>query len=247
MEPIQHTTYYTHDNGSRPYKVEIIGGKVFVYTELKHDLDSNLVTYNSRPIIGIGAEKILIGKSPHNETSDFDGNSILLYVGGNTHIYIGHEIYQFVSYNPIVNYVSPIGNNDSPYPYAVCANGDILLMLEKVRLLNPQMGEYTDPYSYYYSISYITGPDGEPGRGNIEKTYVGNSTFSMNYVVNPSEDYDRLTRNGGNEELGGPVFFKLRSPDTTIQVSKAEYVDTIEQFGRQNGISPVNVQWLLGI
>jgi len=247
MDVVEQTVYYTHDNGRRPYKVEIVGGRVFVYSALEQDLDSDIVTYSPHAIIGIGAEKILIGKSPNNETGDVDGNSILLYIGGNTHIYIGHEIYQFTSMNPIIDYMSPVGNNDTPYPYAICHNGDILLMSEKVRLVNPRIPQNEDPYTYYYSISYITGPDGEPGRGNIEKTYVGNSTFSMNYVVNPSEDYDKLVRNGGNEELGGPISFKMKVPNTLFQVTKDQYIDIIEQFGRQNGITPINIQWLLGL
>jgi hypothetical protein len=211
MDVVEQTVYYTHDNGRRPYKVEIVGGRVFVYSALEQDLDSDIVTYSPHAIIGIGAEKILIGKSP------------------------------------IIDYMSPVGNNDTPYPYAICHNGDILLMSEKVRLVNPRIPQNEDPYTYYYSISYITGPDGEPGRGNIEKTYVGNSTFSMNYVVNPSEDYDKLVRNGGNEELGGPISFKMKVPNTLFQVTKDQYIDIIEQFGRQNGITPINIQWLLGL
>jgi len=45
------------------------------------------------------------------------GNSILLKVK-NKYVYIGEEIYEFKINDEIIEYYSPIGNNDVPYPVA---------------------------------------------------------------------------------------------------------------------------------
>lgn len=80
------------------------------------------------------AIEIFIGKSTLNMMTEFsgghgpewDGNSILLKIGqtDNTHTYasIGTCIYEFTTTEPITEYVSSVGNNCVPYPYAVSAN-----------------------------------------------------------------------------------------------------------------------------
>jgi hypothetical protein len=73
-------------------------------------------------------KKVFIGKSIKNERTTFsggygkyfDGNSILLNLSKNKYVYIGESIYSFETKNDkILEYHSPVGNSDVPYPVAV--------------------------------------------------------------------------------------------------------------------------------
>lgn len=87
---------------------------------------NNLIgTYN--PI------SIFIGKSSLNDMTNFsgghgdkyDGNSILLRIGDKTefrYLFIGSDIYEFTTDEIITKYVSSVGNNQVPYPYAESEN-----------------------------------------------------------------------------------------------------------------------------
>ena len=60
----------------------------------------------------------------------FDGNSILLKLSKNKYVYIGSVIYSFTSYNEITTFISPVGNSDVPYPYAIDEKNNYYLLLE---------------------------------------------------------------------------------------------------------------------
>lgn len=130
---IRTQTYFTHDNGARPFRVIVDNNTVFIF----NNQDALLESYET--------EDIFIGGS--------DGNTILLKLE-NEYIYVGGEIYSFKPETKIINYISPIGNNDVPYPYAIDENGRYYLMIENVVL--DDVGDYTDPYRYYYDHSLIT-------------------------------------------------------------------------------------------
>lgn len=66
------------------------------------------------------------------------------------YIYIGEEIFQFTAVAPVVLYQSPLGNNDTPYPYALDTKGHAYLMIEKVYLIANTF-DSKDPYASYYS------------------------------------------------------------------------------------------------
>ena len=159
--------YGIHDNGGRPFEVLIDRNGVAVYKEandeeFSHDEseDTDDPHYFNRPsFVFLNPREVFIGRSPENEMtrfsgghgSEFDGNSILVNTEGNNYVYIGSEIYSFKSLSKIVEYVSPVGNNDVPYPYAIDIQGNIYLMLEKVILLDgveKLVGE--DAYQYYF-------------------------------------------------------------------------------------------------
>ncbi len=47
------------------------------------------------------------------------GNTILIKLAVNKYIFIGSEIYKFKTHDDeIIDYVSPVGNSDMPYPVA---------------------------------------------------------------------------------------------------------------------------------
>jgi hypothetical protein len=76
------------------------------------------------------AVEVFVGKSPVNDmTSDsgnhgpnFDGNSVLLFLGTNAGTYqyahIGVEAFEFSAPEPVLHYTSSVGRNDVAYPYA---------------------------------------------------------------------------------------------------------------------------------
>ena len=65
-------------------------------------------------------------------------------------MYIGNSIKSFKSNTKIKDYVSPVGNSDIPYPYAVDENDDYYLMIEDVIVKNVPDEYKDDVYEYYY-------------------------------------------------------------------------------------------------
>lgn len=145
-------TYIIHDNYTRPFKVEIKGNSVLVYTKG----DNYLV-----PILNLKARKVFIGKSPETMTTmsggdygpEFDGNTILVNTDNNNYIFIGDSIYSFASLDEIVTYISPVGNNDVPYPYGFDKLGNTYYMSERVYLdKKHNVNKEEDVVMYFYSI-----------------------------------------------------------------------------------------------
>ena len=68
-------------------------------------------------------------------------------------MYIGESIYTFTPLSDIIEYFSPIGNSDVPYPYAIDTDGRYYLMIKNVILAPNQNKERFDPYNYYYFSS----------------------------------------------------------------------------------------------
>ena len=160
-------TYYIHDNGGRPFKVVIEkpANKVSIYKVLDCPELLCLPEYSKEKLLEFQAESMFIGKSPLNKMTefgegygpDFDGNSILLHLTGNTYVYIGSSIYMFNAYGKIISYTSPVGNNDVPYPYAIDDAGNIYLLIEDAVIENnDRVRSYGDPYDYYYHDKAVT-------------------------------------------------------------------------------------------
>ena len=155
-------SYFIHDNGGRPFIVYIKdqkdvsiykkSDKYFVIEEENYKwMYINLVA-KYKPL------KIWIGKSPKNNITlggggygkKFDGNSILLQITKNNYVFIGSSIYTFEHKNKINKFISPVGNNDVPYPYAIDINNNYILFSE-YKIMNDVPKKYiSDPYEYYY-------------------------------------------------------------------------------------------------
>lgn len=121
------TIYYIHDNYERPYKVDILPDKIVnIYGKI-NKIDN---IYTIKPILTYRYNKIFIGKSPKCPMTEYsggyghsyNGNTILLHIKNNEYIWIGDIIIYFESNSKIIEYISPIGNNDTPYPYAIDVN-----------------------------------------------------------------------------------------------------------------------------
>ena len=199
-------------NGGTPFKVEINENMVDIYSN-----------NGSTPLLKRSARTIFIGESPMNKMTtfsgghgpDFLGNSILLELDDNQYEFIGKTIFSFSSLVRIVEFVSPVGNNDVSYPYAIDVDGNIYLLIEEVVLLKHRIsaGEEEDPYSYYYKKCVI---------GDF---YIDENNFRFTYCTNPEKNYERLI------PMFGKQMFLMDINDNKSVLTKEDYVTQVNQFG----------------
>lgn len=144
-------TYYTHYNGSRPYMVCNTTTSVTIY-----DTHENY-------LYKFDVNAIFVGISPQNEMTEFsggygkeyDGNSLLIHIKDHKYVFIGDKIFTFTSHAAIKEFVSPVGNNDVPYPHAIDTEGNIYLMMENKVIMNgvailKDTSYEIYPYDYFY-------------------------------------------------------------------------------------------------
>jgi hypothetical protein len=164
--------YHTEDNSGTPFIVHISPDKkdVSVYTiptkeEYLFEDDyiyfkpsegfppDNLLLYTKR-LGKFRPKRVFIGASPKNSMTlfsgghgnDFYGNTILLQVTNSEYIYIQSSIERFKVLAPIVKFVSPVGNNNVPYPFAVDEDGNYYLLAFSIIIKD-------FPENYIYSPS----------------------------------------------------------------------------------------------
>jgi hypothetical protein len=151
--------YYIHDNGSTNFLVEDYDNKVIIY-KITKDYDNNTIEINKK-IKEIKYQEIYFGKVPSKMLKDSNysyekGNTILLMIDKGKYIFIGQCIYSFETKDKekIIKFVSPIGNSDVPYPYAIGENNTYLL-LENIYIDNSLLDLNEDIYQQYYQYHYI--------------------------------------------------------------------------------------------
>lgn len=218
-------TYLTHDNGGRPFKVWYKHPTVQVYQAGR----------GGKLLMTFRTDQFLVGMSPLNSMteysagygSEFDGNSIIARVGSdNEYIHVGSEIFKFKALAPIVKYLSPVGNNDVPYPWALDALGNVYLMVENV-ILKPTIAlnampkdDQFDPYTLYYET---------------EKEFscehpVTKQLIKFRYSPEPGQLFDRLA--GEEDDFPEVKDWKF--------IGKDIFVRTVLIWGEQNGYLPLN-------
>lgn len=153
--------YEIHDNGGRPFFVDIQGKNVTVWKNMnKHTFVNKVYKEIKLPLkelFTIQAEKIFLGTK--SKTGGYDGvppskaigNSILLQTSGTKYIYIGSEIFEFqtIDKDAIQKYYSDIGNSDVPYPYAI-GKTHVYIMLDKVAVDKTYFDMKKNIYEQYY-------------------------------------------------------------------------------------------------
>lgn len=152
--------YEIHDNGGRPFRVDIQGNDVAVWKNMNEfdfvDGKFKTIEHPPKQILEFHTNKVFIGKkSPKGgydglTPKEADGNSILLQTG-DKYVYIGSEIYQFspIKNDIIEKYYSDIGNSDVAYPYAV-GKTHVYIMLDKVAVEKSEFDMKGDIYQQYY-------------------------------------------------------------------------------------------------
>jgi len=243
------SVYYTHDNGGRPFKVDV-AGDIRVFLETGFDEKTQKTTYATEPAHTFAAERVFVGQSGFNDMTafsgghgpDFDGNSLLLKISEGEYVWIGSTIFAFHTEHEIVRYESPVGNNDVPYPYAVDSHGRYYLLIENV-ILSAVPESCCEPYTYYYDHHYVVYPAGHVNMSGEACTFDGiTSVYSsetgpdlMYLWYQPGSDdmgYEWTCQDHGiwaQEEVGGPRH----------QLDKARYLDLMQKFGDEKGYTPL--------
>jgi hypothetical protein len=120
--------YLIHDNGGRPFKVVVNSEGLFCYTyddknEEEKDKKYDILKYKVTKFDGYWTG---FDSSPYK----LHGNSILVKLSDNKYVYIGSIAYQFETEDKILDYVSPVGNSNVPYPIAY-GEDNLYYMLDK--------------------------------------------------------------------------------------------------------------------
>ena len=232
------STYYTHDNGTTPFEVTIAGKYVTIHSY-----------YNLCDDIEYNAIEIFIGKSPKNKMTEinetygdiYDGNSILLYIGENTYVFIGYIIFTFTSSNKIIDFVSPVKNNDSPYPYAIDTNGNIYLLVENVIIINngdlqSKLIKYDNLYDYYYKYKQIItlSDNVYPLFDDITHFFIDDDLYTLSYQSDPTNYYDNLIHHFGKK-----IYVKYLGNDIKHELTKNLYVDIMQRYSKLYGFEKI--------
>jgi hypothetical protein len=134
--------YLVHDNGGRPFCVKVTADSVNIFKEedlAYTKLVLNIPTY----------EEVYYGTDP---TGICDNNSILIRINPNLYVWCGYKLLQFKTKDMIESFITRMGNNDVPYPYAIGTDRTYLL-LEEVFINNTsKVGDNSDPYQQYYGF-----------------------------------------------------------------------------------------------
>lgn len=157
----KYTVYTPDDNGGTPFYVYVSPkeDEISVYTIPKtsyipkDDEDDPGKEYYTERVFHAYPKKIYIGKSPKNNMTEFscghgkkfDGNTILVDMGNNEYVYIQAAVEWFKSLASIVRYVSPVGNDRVPYPFAVDSKKNYYLLGYGVYITNVDENVYLSP------------------------------------------------------------------------------------------------------
>ena len=168
--------YYIHDNGSKPYRVQVSGKSVEIYKgAYRRDvLDTRAIDYETmdydKLFKKLTVKEVIVGKSPCVPMADAcgaseDGNTVLLHVSGKKYMHVGHDIFEFTVEDEVDAYYSLIGNNDVPYPVLVGTQNVYFMLDHKVMprtAFKGKMGvaEWADAYRFFYGMRDLE--TGEP-------------------------------------------------------------------------------------
>ena len=171
-------------------QVHVYGRTNDVICDGENDENDENINLFTNKIITYEPLEIFIGKSPLNIMTKFsggygakwDGNSILLRIGNNDelkYVYLGTNISEFTTDEKITKYVSSVGNNCVPYPYAESANFcyDVSTM-EKTPITDHQDREDSGNVSYVDSASY---------EKLNTKQIIGRGSYNARYEHSPVE------------------------------------------------------------
>lgn len=176
-------TYFTHDNGGRPFKVVISGKKLDIYEAeyVDFDLSRDYTDYRHyEHRLTVPVRRVLLGDDPENiyknrpdDVKKWIGNSILAELTPTKYMYIGDSVYEFTTTGPITLFRSPVGNNDVPYSFAMDSKY-VYLLIENAKVPRASIDmeqKPFNPYTQYYQFHpYNKGeplPEQELGKKEI--------------------------------------------------------------------------------
>ena len=253
--------YFALDNGGRPFKVCHDAHRFWVLKQSDPDADTEFITTVVKPT---PYARAFVGKSPRNKRTEFsgghgpkfDGNSMLFELGRKQYMFIGERVETFTVPDPIVTFVSPVGNSSVPYPFAVDRVGRVYLFIECVCMTATTGASFStkvlrDPYDLYYDAQRITTvrssnqpdePDDVPFEG-LTAFYIGHKRYSCTYVPFPQKDYDRIVRmHHGSKHP--PQTVSVVAHGKRRELTRTDYVQMMQRFGRDRGFAPLKTKVL---
>ena len=168
--------YKIHDNGGFPFVVALENNEATVYSQTyieeknKYVKDEVLFSVQYTHAF-IGDNKL--GFEGYIKKGKYKGNTILLHLDGNNYIFIGSEIFEFktVDNSVIVDYFSPVGNSDVPYPYAI-SETKVYLLDDKIVLPIEFFDTKKDAYEQYYRFINLSKENKNLMKKSIKKMKV---------------------------------------------------------------------------
>jgi hypothetical protein len=153
-------------------------------------------------------------------------------------MYIGEKIFTFMSYNPIVKYSSPMGNNMVPYPYAIDDKGWVYLLVFTVVITRMPENLYeSDPYDYYLDqgLDKICSTENHQDPmiknfQNIEKFFICGEQYVLSYNPFAAKEYERLIN------TFGPDLSIELVDGTIINLDKEKYIKLLKDYEAETGL-----------
>jgi len=146
--------YRIHDNGGRPFKVLICNKAIEIYITKPEPQYDEEQSYNHMIKRYTKYKGVWIGYDS-GDGRPAHGNSILIQISDKEYVYIGSTIYSFETDEKILNYVSPVGNSDVPYPVAY-GEKNAFFMLDGLTIaldsidIEPTIENGEDMYGIFY-------------------------------------------------------------------------------------------------
>jgi hypothetical protein len=236
--------YLILNNGSYSYKVFIKNDnqvKIYKIDETKDDKLGPL-------ILSTDISKVFVGKSPFIPMTDFsgaygpnfDGNTLLLQKSEYSYIWVGEKIISFLSYFPIVEYISPVGNNQVPYPWAIDEKGWVYLFLTSTVITNIPSTNLSDPYNYFWfnGLGLICGPNNITSTSttlienfqSITKFFIGDEEYRLIYSAHPDQEFDRLV-----DTFNSEIYIE-KTDGIKYKLDKPSFIKLMKDFGEDAGL-----------
>jgi len=134
--------YDVHDNGGRPFRVIANNKGIHIFIEREEDKKNQIGSYPMQYNKLIKKITNFLGYWSGFDSSPYKtkmhGNSILIQLTKKKYMSIGYNIYTFETESEIIDYVSPVGNSDVPYPISYDKD-NVYFMIEQVYIKRSEL------------------------------------------------------------------------------------------------------------
>ena len=198
-----------------------------------HNCTDNVVYTSTYTKLFVGKSRVnLITIDSGNIGEKFDGNTLLVQTDKCKYTYIGGSIFSFTSKSSIIEYESPVGNNEYAYPFACDDKCNYYLMNERVIVnVSEEHREVIrkgySPYSHYYNIRKISTHEMVIIPKDTKQKV---RTHPLRYLTNPEFEYEWVVEED-------TLYIREKETKKTVSYTMEEYAEYIRNIGVEKGIS----------